>query len=238
MQTKNVVSLSEYLGVVEDLAFESAHEEFVFRGQASRGNLVPGIARPQPKDRVDTIEQEMLNEYLRIATTKLTSAESDPLGTLISAQHHGMRTRLLDWSTNALTALWFACADRDKNADVYVYVLEADKRLMPPAKIADPFKLKKTVLIKPNLMNPRMAAQDGCFTLHLQLGTHRFLPLEKNKSIRPFLTEIVIERAHRNPILKALNRCGINSSALFPDLEGAGRYVNWKFDVPNRPTII
>ncbi len=50
-----------------------------------------------------------------------------------TAQHFGMRTRLLDWSTNPLAALFFACHD-EPNENGVVYAMDARKVLHKDAK--------------------------------------------------------------------------------------------------------
>jgi len=81
------------------------------------------IIRKQKKDKQEEIEGH-LYEKKRVSTwyKEVTLLESQkPLNLtyeiekLILAQHYGVKTRLLDWTTNPLIALWFACREYNKN---------------------------------------------------------------------------------------------------------------------------
>nr|WP_244166618.1 FRG domain-containing protein [Burkholderia anthina] len=55
------------------------------------------------------VEARMLDEFTRRALPHLEPGQNlEACDWLALAQQHGMRTRLLDWSGNALAALWFA----------------------------------------------------------------------------------------------------------------------------------
>lgn len=68
-------------------------------------------------------------------TNDVMMAEGRPLNTssqledMILAQHYGVATRLLDWSTNPLVALWFSATYR-KDETGFVYVFHADGILL------------------------------------------------------------------------------------------------------------
>ncbi len=54
-----------------------------------------------------------------------------------AAQHFGMPTRLLDWSWNPLTALFFACFDEPRK-DGFVYAMNAGMIIPSGAKSGEP----------------------------------------------------------------------------------------------------
>ena len=116
-----------------------------------------------------------------------------------------------------------------KKGNVYVYALDADPFLSEPPK--GPFETGKTQVIQPNLNNPRIIAQHGWFTAHkFSRKTKKFVPLEKNNEIKTAVIEIRIPKDARATLLKSLDRHGVSSRTLFPDLEGLCKYLSWKHE--------
>jgi hypothetical protein len=127
-----------------------------------------------------------------------------------------------------MAALWFACNDSAKG-DVFVYVLEADMLIEKNVYAKDPFATSKTRVIQPRHNNARIVAQDGWFTLHRYSQTAKsFVPLERNPDASNYLRELRIPAAKRKSFLKSLDRHGINSRTIYPDLAGLCKYLNWK----------
>lgn len=200
----------------------------LFRGQAQQGNLIPGIARKNPGKDTTTLERKMLNQFRLQGASLLPNSEMSDLELLVLAQHFEMNTRLLDWTTNPLAAMWFACSSRSPG-DVYVYALDADNFQLKDIYKDDPFTHGSTLVFQPRLDNPRILAQNGWFTLHHYSSAEKskkFVPIEHQKQMKDKLTQIVIAADNRSFILQSLSRMGIHHRSLFPDLTGLTRHLN------------
>jgi hypothetical protein len=225
MLTTIANSFVDYVNVVETLPLVASFP--IFRGQAISGSLLPGVARSNPLADTMKSEQEMLNQLLLQGTTLLPHAPTK-LDLLVIAQHFGMKTRLLDWTSNPIAALWFACSSH-RTGDAFVYVLDTADLLLQDPYGQDPFSHGRTKVFQPRLNNSRIVAQSGWFSLHcFSPRSHRWVALEKHAKLQPRLTEIRVPESSRTQMLQAIDRHGMGSRSLFPDLEGLCKHLNWR----------
>ncbi len=222
--------LKDYLSVTEEY---NEGEFRLFRGQPCNKPLLPKIARKNPKKNTTVMEKIMINELRRRGTLFIGKDLADDWDLLIYAQHFGMATRLLDWTSNPLAALWFACSDANSTSSSYVYILEVSGDLLLDRQSQkNPFTVGRTSVFMPNLNNNRIMAQSGWFTAHrYSKRAGRFVPLESNPDIKERLVQIEILGKKKGSVLTKLNMLGVNSQSLFPDVEGVCLYINWMYDI-------
>jgi hypothetical protein len=227
MQSSTIKSFVDF--VKQSDVFDLLVNQVIFRGQAIQGNLLPGVARKDPSADSSAIELEMLESLKSMGASYLPNVLETDLDLLVRAQHFGLKTRLLDWTSNSLAALWFACANSAKG-DVFVYALEVDNLSLPRSVYTlSPFNSAKTRAFQPRLNNPRVIAQHGWFTLHRYSGrAKRFVPLEENPDTSKHLHEYRIPEKYRAELLVSLDRHGVSARTLFPDMGGLCQYLNWK----------
>jgi FRG domain len=202
-------------------------------------------------------EVQLLHRFRRRAYPHLgravTSGEA-----LFLARHHKLPTRLLDWTANALCALYFACVEKDnlaKPAKVW-----AMHRPPDGGNDIDPFKLalprdeealfnflgppatSYLKIIYPFHNSPRLVAQDGAFTVH----SDPWIPIEEYvardfDSANPHLEALYFWRIpapKKVGITKELSGLGITERTVYPDLDGIAKSVwetevLWNGDPPN-----
>ena len=224
-----IASFGQFINWTQDCHARS--KLTLFRGQPVKGNLLPRIARQNRKYDSAQLERTMLDQFRLRGVSMLPSVGTTRLELLVVAQHFGLKTRLLDWTSNPLVALYFAC-NESASADSYVYALASETLVARDAYEKDPFSTLRTRVFQPPMNNPRIIAQHGWFTLHrFSDKSEGFVPLERNLDTKPYLEEVLIRASARADLLHALAGHGVASHTLFPDLGGLSQYLNKIYSV-------
>ncbi len=238
MQTKTSNSFLSFLEEINKgthVHNKNGNIVLIYRGQKDeKWDLMPRIGRKEfnfvGPDFVKR-ERELIDEYRRLSRPYLNSELLTNEWDLLSvAQHHGLPTRLLDWTTNPLVALFFAFHEKDEtieNRKVWLLLLEKEE--LVNCSSTNPFDLHLTKAFNPNHITPRLIAQNGLFTVHFYNNkTNQFVKLNKHKKYKVRIVEFPIENKAREEILTQLDILGINEFTLFPGLDGLSKYLEWK----------
>ena len=221
--------LTDYIQYLEKYCDE---EYVVFRGQREDWDLLPKIARINHKIDILDNEKVMFDSFTRTAIRFLQNVPDNLWDWLAIAQHHGLPTRLLDWTKNPLAALWFAVRKPALNDDKYgvVWVFRPITRniISDLSAGANPFQGERTSVFEPKHVIERIRVQNGAFTVHKYVNSQkRFVPLQKNAQQKHRLQKILIPTKFFWFLRLQLDRCGIQDGSLFPDLDGLSRHIEW-----------
>ncbi|MGU7816669.1 FRG domain-containing protein [Burkholderia sp. AW49-1] len=237
IESWDVSSLHEYMELVNRIADSDAMPPALFRGQRTDLPLLPKLARLYNDGRLKggfrEIETSMLQQFARQGCIFVTN-EHTSWDWLATAQHHGMATRLLDWTENPLLALWFAvqrAPDRGKPGVVWIFN-PSKEDYVDSASEESPFSLGRTRVFLPRHSNMRLRVQSGRFTVHHFRETdERFIPLEKHGQYARQLKKVRIPSDAFSQMRCDLDRCGVNAGTMFPDLAGLAQHVEWQFSL-------
>lgn len=191
---------------------------WLFRGNSKpEWDLVPKAGR-SPYDKFKDIDT--FRAWKRRAAEFLKGSYDD-WDMLAVAQHHGLATRLLDWTFNPLVAAFFAVQNYEEcDAVIYAYLNQYSVK----TKEVNPFEHDEGVFkIKPNGAAPRIVRQSGIFTIHNPPTLHLEDSLKEDQK----LEKIIIDHSYRRELRFELSQYGINELSLFPDLDGLSKHVNW-----------
>lgn len=230
VKTITIKTLSEYVNYIET---QCLGEYILFRGQREDWDLLPKISRITPKKGISVIESEtrMMDDFKRLAKPYLIRMPLNEWEWLGLAQHHGMATRLLDWSTNPLAALWFTVKDPPTEGSGVVWIFDAPEEDILMAKNLskiNPFEGLRTKVFQPELSSVRIQSQNGWFTVHKYMADKRkFIPFQNNAKYKKYLQKIIVPAEHFYKLRFQLDRMGVNRLSLFPDLDGAANYSEW-----------
>lgn len=219
--------INDVAGYVKHVLEVSRGRNPLYRGHSDKKyDLIPSLGRhvkhPDGSfclpDYLRGREKEALEQFRGESVPYIKDRTRTFLDVMAQAQHHGVPTRLMDWTTNPLVALYFAAKNIRNKVDGVVYILNAPKSFaqVTAGKEVNILEMPEDCAFVPQHIDARMAAQFSVFTLHAK----PYSPMDKSK-----LESVWFKGEHKELIFAELHVLGFNSNTMFPGLSGIGERI-------------
>jgi hypothetical protein len=190
----------------------------------------------------------------RVLSAGLIGGPSSDEALYFLQQHYGIPTRLLDWTPNALTALFFSVTTANKkeddDADGIVHMLDVYnlwssqgatkedyegiassqrrvfREMLKPIMWKKPTKHPFILAVRPDQTDVRLRLQDGCFTMHPPEAP--VLRIDNPK----VMTSCRIPSSKKKDVREQLMSLGINHFNIFGDLSALATTLKAIYVVP------
>jgi hypothetical protein len=219
------------LASVEDfisIAVAPIENVVIYRGVPdSAYDLVPSVGRWKgPEANRIHFERQVFDDFKSRALGYLSIQPRNQWEWLFLAQHHGLPTRLLDWSSSPLVASHFALREQ-RASDFAVYALNFSRSVIghdiPLFLGDDPLSIKEAAQVIPSYISDRVEKQRSVFTIQ----PDPWNPLRDRNEIRKY----VFPASARRDMLRRLQYLGVSYSSLTPGLDSLTKDIAFSSDV-------
>jgi len=214
----------------EFLDFVAKHQSprWAYRGQAQKKwKLKPTVGRNELSYSIER-ELLLLEEFKRQAPQWIGRGPlpANDVEWLALGQHHGLPTRLIDWSFNPLVAAYYACDSRgdDAKKDGVVHAVCPAKFKQIYAHNADEYDLVKDLDVcfyRPPAIADRIVSQRSILSLH-SVPKGVFKP-------QPALTDFTVPAKLKVMFRRQILGMGVDKLLLVGGLEGLAGTLEWRY---------
>ncbi len=186
---------------------------WLFRGVTSvRYSLIPSVGRQRDGYVYsENLETALFEQFKREALPFLAQRPNSDWEWLALAQHHGVPTRLLDWSESPSVSLFFAVwGNDDEDAGLYIIPRPAEVQELTTS----PFRMRKVHFFYPGYVTQRLVSQRGLFTVH---------PEPAKAYLTDRMRQIVVGKECKADFRRKLDSSGTHHAAIYADLDGLSR---------------
>jgi hypothetical protein len=220
MADPGMVIVAEYLTRLANLPTEEAY----YRGHADVDwPVIPSAFR---NGAWGIKNEDQLAKWRRASSRFANPRPQSPLEWLVLAQHYGVKTILLDWTTNPLIALFFACERAvSRNAGIVLRFSRKTFQILKTPERTKPFLQNrgKPALIDTSSMNARTLAQDSAMSIHCD-GCETLKISSQNRLFE-------IEHDDKWKVRTSLRYFGLTADRLYSDINVAAREFSSELEI-------
>ena len=255
---RKITNLDELWGIISDQKYVDKLKRYrsstLYRGLPRASYHLETTLSRNSKGKAPVVEEPILRNFAKYASIDDPSLDESVWRRLIIGQHHGLPTRLLDWTYSPLVALHFATSGgplaemEDEDCAVWAIDIEELNSLLP-LRYQDVLRRRSAYLFTVDMMNDLVGSlgdydedmrEDSMVLLEPPSIDQRIISRYSYFSVVPknmldvegFLdrrtnntVKYVIDKSLKWRVRDMLDQMNINERVVFPGLDGLASWL-------------